>query len=258
MKWMFTLLVLALASAPVWASAQGLEDEATRQVSLCRDDYQAAQYERAIAACDSALRLDPSREIQQEAFKLKGLALEQLGRLDDARSMLLAFKSLRSGLPDDPEVEAAIARIDRAQERARAAEQPPVREPPPPRERRRPKPMSEAVLVPMLITIGGAGASAAGWALHGVSYNEAALNLVADEELYFGTSAGYQTLFDQNKLGLQIGLGGAGVAGVGLVMTLVAVSREASANASAARPLALPWAVVGPTGAVIGIGGELR
>ena len=258
MKWIICKVVLALALAPALpASAQGLEEEAARQVALCRDDFQAGHYERAISACDSALRLDPSREVQQEAFTLMGLAFEQLDKLDDARGMFLAFKSLRSGLPDDPEVEAALARLDAAQEREREASTPPPRDPPPRRERTPPKPISEQVLIPVLVTIGGAGASAAGWALHGVSYNNAAPDLLQSQGLYFGTSNDYQTLYDQNKLGLQIGLGGAGVAGAGLVLTLVAASREASRNTSAAAPTVVPWMTAGPGGVVIGIGGAL-
>ena len=113
------------------------------------------------------------------------------------------------------------------------------------------------MLIPVLVTIGGAGASAAGWALHGVSYNNAAPDLLQSQGLYFGTSNDYQTLYDQNKLGLQIGLGGAGVAGAGLVLTLVAASREASRNTSAAAPTVVPWMTAGPGGVVIGIGGAL-
>jgi len=250
------LLALALAvpsAGPLsvaCAVAGDLEEEARRQVELAREDFDAGAYERAMAACDSALRLDPGRDVQTEAFKLKGLSLEQLGERDDARAMLLAFNSLRTGLPDDPEVEAALARMDEPR---------PAQPPPPtrraPRERRPPpEPMSQQVLFPLLATIGGAGASAAGFTVMGLSYDEAAPNLHVDRALYVGPRDDYVTLQERNKLGFQIGLGGAAVAGVGLVMTLVAAAREAPSRQAAAP---VPWIVTSTDGWMLGLAGTL-
>lgn len=252
LAFLLAVQVAAVTLAPAPAVAEGLEEEAMRQVSLARDDLEAGQYERAVAACDSALRLDPSREVQQEAFKIKGLALEQLERFDEARGMLLAFKSLRSGLPDDPEVEAALARMERPDEPP-----PEEREDPLPRRepRPKPKPPSESVLIPVLAAIAGAGVSGVGWALHGTAYNEASARMDLDAGIYFGSSASYETLYDRNKLGLQLGVGGAGVAGVGVALALVAATREASANTSASKPV--PWVMPGPGGVVFGVAGTL-
>ena len=107
------VLVLALTAAlafpaEAWADAP---EEAARQVEMAKADLAAGRYDLAIGACDSALRLDPGL---REAFKVKGLALERLGRLDDARSMLLAYETLRAGLPPDPEVQSVLERIDAA------------------------------------------------------------------------------------------------------------------------------------------------
>jgi tetratricopeptide (TPR) repeat protein len=246
------LLVGAMAAVPSdpgTARADGLEEEARRQVELARTDLDAGAYQRAITACDSALRLDPGRDVQTEAFKIKGLALEQLGERDDARAMLLAFKSLRSGLPDDPEVEDALARMDRGRRpQGRSKDHTP-------RERRAPPPPpSKAVLLPVLATIGGAGASAVGFTVMGLSYDEAAPRLDLEAKLYLGDRADYVTLQERNRLGFQIGLGGAAVAGIGLVLTLVAASQE-SGSKQASAPV--PWVVTSADGWMIGIAGDL-
>ena len=105
------LLAPALPSAAAHAADAGVA-QAERQIELAREDLAAGNFERAVAACNSALRLDPTRS---EAFKLKGLALEKLGRLDQAAGMFMAYDTLRSGLPKDPEVEEAVARIASAE-----------------------------------------------------------------------------------------------------------------------------------------------
>ncbi|MCP4867419.1 MAG: hypothetical protein GY898_01710 [Proteobacteria bacterium] len=245
-----TVVIGPLSAHSAWA--QGLEDEARRQVDLARADFEAGAYERAINACDSALRLDPGRDVQTDAFKIKGLSLEQLGERDDARAMLLAFKSLRSGLPDDPEVEAALARMDEPKPEPEPPPQPrPTREPRP-----APKPPSEKVLFPLLATIGGAGAAAAGFTVMGLSYEEAAPKLDERSGTYLGSRDEYVTLQERNKLGLQIGLAGSGVAGVGLVLTLVAAAREAPSR-TAAAPAVVPWAAPSADGWVVGVAGTL-
>ena len=103
-------LLVLLTALP--AAAEEEEDplvaQATRQLELARSDLESGAYERAVKACDSALRLDPTN---REAFKIKGLALHKLDKLDDAQAMLMAYESLRSGLPPDPEVAEIMEKI---------------------------------------------------------------------------------------------------------------------------------------------------
>ncbi len=240
-----SLLVALACAGPAWAD--GSQDEAARQVQLAREDIDAGQYERAIAACDSALRLDATA---QEAFKLKGLALEQMGQIDDARGMLLAYKSLRSGLPDDPEVEEALARMARPERTATVVvNEPPEKQPKPRRER---KPPQKDAVIAVVVMLGGAGVSAAGFGVHALSYETAAPNLHGD--VYVGDSAEYAELHELNQRGFQIGVGGAVVAGVGLTLTIMAAARGAR---DVSTPPALPWAAVGPGGGVVGVTGRL-
>lgn len=243
-----SLLLLAGGARPAWAG--GTEDEAARQVALARQDIEAGQYERAISACDSALRLDATA---QEAFKLKGLALEQLGQIDDARGMLLAYKSLRSGLPADPEVEAALARMARPTGTATVVvkEQPPPERQAKPRRERRPPPKDAVAAV--VVMLGGAGVSAAGFGVHALSYEEAAPNLHGD--VYMGDAAGYAQLYELNQRGFQLGVGGAVVAGVGLTLVILAAARQTRVVSVPRGPL--PWASAGADGGMVGLTGRL-
>jgi len=226
--------ILLLLFLPLLASAAGLEDEAKRQVALCRADFDAGQFERAIAGCDSALRLDPSREIQWEAFKLKGLALEQLGQLDDARAMLMAFKSLRSGMQDDPEVEAAWARIESG------------------RDERGVGPGLRRAAIPGLATLGGGVVlGGVGFGLGGGAWVSAQENLAAQQGLYFGARPEYEGLKTQHEVGLGLGIAGVGVAAGGAVWTIV------SSLQGGPKTALLPVLDARPGRLVLGIGGEL-
>jgi tetratricopeptide (TPR) repeat protein len=247
-----TALLALLLFLPGLALA-GPEDEAARQVQLARSDIEDGHYERAISACDSALRLDATA---QEAFKLKGLALEQLGQIDDARGMLLAYKSLRSGLPDDPEVEAALARMKRPAAvpvvvESRQAPRP--RPEPPPRRERQPPPKD--VVIALVVTLVGGGVSAGGFAAHGLSYREAEPHLYDGGRVYVGNSADYATLHELNERGFQIGVGGAIVAGIGLTLAIVGGVKRAQRVERHAGPL--PWVAAGPEGGMVGLAGEL-
>ena len=243
------LLLLLVAAAGGVAHASGTQEEASRQVELARQDIDAGQYERAVAACDSALRLDATA---QEAFKLKGLALEQLGQIDNARGMLLAYKSLRSGLPDDPEVEAALARMARPAATATVVvrEQPPERAPRPRRERR--PPPKDAVMA-VVVTLAGAGVSAGGFGLHAFAYEQATEDLYGD--IYVGTVDEYTRWHELNQRGFQIGIGGAVVGGIGLTLAIMSAVRHSRDVSRPAGPL--PWATVGRGGGLVGVVGRL-
>ncbi len=65
--------------------------------------------ERALRSTQDALRLAPGTP---RAFLLRGLALECLGQLDRARSVLLTYEELRAGLPEDPVASSALLRIE--------------------------------------------------------------------------------------------------------------------------------------------------
>lgn len=243
-----SLYLLLVFAGPAWAG--GTQEEAARQVVLAREDIEAGQYERAISACDSALRLDATA---QEAFKLKGLALEQLGHIDDARGMLLAYKSLRSGLPDDPEVEEALARMARPTGTATVVvkEQPPPEKPPRPRRERKPPPKDAVMAV--VVMLAGGGVCAAGFGTHALAYDTAAPNLHGT--VYVGDSAEYAQLHELNQRGFQIGVGGAVVAGIGLTLTIMSAARHARDVSAPAGPL--PWASAGPDGGMVGLTGRL-
>ena len=105
------LCLLALLTAlPALADEEEdpLVAQANRQLELARSDLESGAYDRAVKACDSALRLDPTN---REAFKIKGLALHKLDKLDDAQAMFMAYESLRSGLPPDAEVAEIMEKI---------------------------------------------------------------------------------------------------------------------------------------------------
>ena len=88
-------------------------DEApgARQLRLADEDLDAGNFERAAASAASALRLDPSLTA---ALVVRGLALEGLGRLDEARSLLKVYADLRGTLALDARVAPALIRLDGA------------------------------------------------------------------------------------------------------------------------------------------------
>jgi tetratricopeptide (TPR) repeat protein len=120
------LLLLLLIAAPASAVA-GIEDEANRQIELAEQDLASGNFERAAASASSALRLDPSRH---DALVVRGLALQGLGRPEEAAALLRAYIDLRGTLPVDERVEPALAEMDRQlsgePEPAPDPEEPPV------------------------------------------------------------------------------------------------------------------------------------
>ena len=106
---LLALVGFALLALSPRASYAGLEEEADRQIQLAEEDLAAGNYERAAASAASALRLDPGRH---EAFVIRGLALQGLGRLEDAAGLLRAYLDLRGTLPADERVAPALAEIE--------------------------------------------------------------------------------------------------------------------------------------------------
>lgn len=225
-------LSLLLLLLPALAFAEGLSDQAARQVELCQADVQAGAYERAVGACDSALRLNPTPEVQQQAFKWKGLALLELDRLDEAQAMLLAFKSLRSGMADDPQVEAALQRIEDDKPKGG------------------PGPLPEASKPGVIVAAAGGGLALVGWLVHGGTFAAAQDGFDdATPSLWFGQEASYRGLHGANGTGLALGIAGLGVAAGGSVWAIVASQQKAVAVA--------PYVAPGPDGVVVGFAGVL-
>ena len=81
--------------------------------SLIADDC-----EGALRGTQEALRLAPGTP---RAFLLRGLALECLGQVERARSVLLTYQELRAGRPDDPVATSALRRIELLQAPAEEA-----------------------------------------------------------------------------------------------------------------------------------------
>ena len=104
------LLVALLMATAVRA---GPADEATRQLELAEADLASGNFERAAASAASALRLDPGLHA---ALVTRALALQGLGRTDDAGALLRAYRDLRAGLPLDDRVEPALAEIEAAEQ----------------------------------------------------------------------------------------------------------------------------------------------
>ena len=55
------------------------------QVGICNSFINQAQYEKAVEACDTAIRTYPSGNALPEGLYKKGLALQNLKRIDEAR-----------------------------------------------------------------------------------------------------------------------------------------------------------------------------
>ena len=230
-------LLVLLTALP--AAAEEEEDplvaQATRQLELARSDLKSGAYERAVKACDSALRLDPTN---REAFKIKGLALHKLDKLDDAQAMLMAYESLRSGLPPDPEVAEIMEkiRIKKALALQKAA--------------------TKRVPVPAIIMVAaGGGMGAVGFALHGSAYSQASGSLDADAKTYAGTEEAYTGLYQQNVAGMVMGVAGVAVAGAGVALLLVETLGKKKGAEAALAPT--PWLWTSPDGAAVGISGVL-
>ena len=110
------VLVLAHPCAGGGAHAQSVaqaeaEEPAARQLRLAEEDLAAGNFERAAAAASSALRLDPALTA---ALVVRGLALEGVGRLDEARSILKTYADLRGTLALDERVAPALSRLEAA------------------------------------------------------------------------------------------------------------------------------------------------
>lgn len=116
MKLPLMLLALSLAVPVVTASfpstaSAGMEEEASRQLGFARKELSEGEYARAIASAESALRLNPAA---YEAFLLKALAYEQLGELELASSLLVAYREITKGMTQDPRADEALTRIREA------------------------------------------------------------------------------------------------------------------------------------------------
>jgi len=101
-------LLGAVLLLPTTASAGPAEDESVRQVALARADLVEGHADRARAAAESALRLDPTA---YEALLVQALTWEATGELRKARALALAYAGAAG--PDD-EVAALVDRLDRA------------------------------------------------------------------------------------------------------------------------------------------------
>ncbi len=219
------LLALLVLAPP--AQASDLEDEAKRQVELARADFANGAFERAANACTSALRLDPTR---REAFKIKGLALEQMGQEKEALAMLGAYQSLSSGLAPDATVQEAVARLEQKLE---------VRVSP----------------VPAILLAGGGVLAVGGFGVSAVGWSQAGPQLNTEHDIYLGKPATYQAAHGLNVSGFILGSIGSGVAIAGLV-SLIAQEKKIEDARTLPPPrqaAILPFVSAGPDGAAFGL-----
>jgi len=109
-KFIFGLLLMVAVSlgAPS-PSLAGPGEEATRQLDLAENDLDEGRAEQAAAAAASALRLDPGLH---QALVVKALAYRELGRGEEARSLLRTYLDLRGSLESDPRVRPALVFLD--------------------------------------------------------------------------------------------------------------------------------------------------
>lgn len=210
------------------AHAGDLEDEAKRQVDLAKQDFADGVFERAVNSCNSALRLDPA---QREAFKIKGLALEQLGQEKEALAMLRAYDSLSSGLPPDPTVTEGITRLEQKLE---------VRVSP----------------VPAILGVSGGTIAVAGLVTSIAAW--ARVEAEKSYGYYWGSTTEYQAQQETHIVGLVItGVGvGMGVAGLVAGLTQASRIRKNTRLESKTQATVLPWMGAGPEGAALGIVGR--
>lgn len=210
---LFLAASLALPASVVYAQ-DGEITPAERQLELARADFAKGDFARAIQACESALRLDSG---MKEAFKIKGLALEQLGEREDARAMLKAYETLNSGLPDDADVGEALERLD-----------------------------SPAVHPAPLILLGaGSGLAVAGFVLHGVAFQGGQEFQETPQPVARFTE--YKSLYDQNIAGLALGVAGAALAGAGAGLLVASLVEGPNALA------VMPSFSAGPGGFALGL-----
>ena len=103
------LFVVSVATCALPSVARaGMEEEAERQLGFARDELSEGRFTRAIASAESALRLNPAA---YEAFLVKALAYEQLGELELASSLLVAYQEITKGLTQDLRAAEALDRI---------------------------------------------------------------------------------------------------------------------------------------------------
>ncbi|MBN93948.1 MAG: hypothetical protein CL928_07730 [Deltaproteobacteria bacterium] len=112
MKWLCLVFLASLslgAVCPVTALAQtSEEDEARRQLEVARQEVGNGNFEQALSAADTALRLYPSL---YEAMMFKALAYEGLGNLKRAESLLSTFKELAFRSDDKKAADEALVRV---------------------------------------------------------------------------------------------------------------------------------------------------
>lgn len=109
-------LLLAVPSTALFCTpaSAGMEEEADRQLGFARQELSQGNFDRAIASAESALRLNPAA---YEAFLVKGLAYEQLGEVELASSLLVAYQEITKGQTQDPRAAEAVDRIRAARTR---------------------------------------------------------------------------------------------------------------------------------------------
>jgi tetratricopeptide (TPR) repeat protein len=86
----------------------GDPSEAERQLGLAEADLAAGNPERASQAAASVLRLDPGL---LTAFVVKAIAYRELGRLEEARALLLTYIDLRGSLPRDARADPTLTML---------------------------------------------------------------------------------------------------------------------------------------------------
>jgi len=109
MKLSLVLLASLLALLPATALAQSSsEDEALRQLEFAQSELHASNFQKALTSTESALRLHPPL---YEALAYKALALEGLGDLKVAESLLVTYREMRDGWEMFPEGEQVLRRV---------------------------------------------------------------------------------------------------------------------------------------------------
>ena len=218
------LLAVFLLSAT--AHAGDIEDEARRQVDLAKEDFANGVFERAVNSCNSALRLDPA---QREAFRVKGFALEQLGREKEALAMLRAYESLSSGIQTDASVGEAIARLEKKLE---------VRVSP----------------VPAILVVGGGTVAVAGLVTSVASWER--VQREKTYGYYWGSVVEYEAQRQTHVAGLVVTGVGAGMAVGGAVAGLLQAAKIKKSTRIDGSAQVMPWMSGGPDGAALGIVGR--
>lgn len=102
------LVVLAVLCSPTQSVADDASTRAAELLLAAEAELDATRYQRAISASKDALRLD---ETLHGALVVQGLALEGLGRVDEAKSVLGAYLRERRDQPLDERVRPALLRL---------------------------------------------------------------------------------------------------------------------------------------------------